>query len=213
MNVCNCLFIIFTLIAAGSQSTNLFITARMLTGVAVAANVLNPAIIGDIFESEKRGSAMSLIMLAPLIGGAIGPVVSGAIAETLGWRMVLVLAAGLALVCEILFLTCFQETYKMTILRRRLKKIQQESGEFEEAQVVTRKRDSALKLWHAITRPFAVLFGSIVLMLLALFAAVSFAYFYVLCISMPDVLQGVYGFTPVQAGSAFIFLSKFLATF
>lgn len=206
MNVCNCLFIIFTLIAAGSQSTNLFITARMLTGVAVAANVLNPAIIGDIFESERRGSAMSLIMLAPLIGGAIGPAISGAIAQTLGWRMVLVMAAGLALVCEILFLTCFRETYKMTILRRRMKKMKQESGEFEDA-TVKRKRDSALELWHAITRPFVVLFGSPVLMLMAVFAAVSFSYFYVLCISLPDILQDVYGFTPVQAGSAFIFFT------
>ncbi|OAL01596.1 MFS general substrate transporter [Phaeosphaeriaceae sp. SRC1lsM3a] len=206
MNACNCLFIIFTLIAAASQTTNLFITARMLTGVAVAANVLNPAIIGDIFESEKRGSAMSLIMLAPLIGGAIGPAISGAIAQTLGWRWVLVMAAGLAFLCEVLFLTCFRETYKMTILRRRMKKIRQESGEFETAKV-TRKRDSVLKLWHAITRPFTVLFGSTVLMLMALFAAVSFSYFYVLCISLPDVLQDVYGFTPVQAGSAFIFFS------
>ena len=79
INGCNILFITFTLMGALSQSTSLLIVARALTGVTVASNVLNPAIIGDMFESDHRGSAMSLLMLAPLIGGAIGPAISGAI--------------------------------------------------------------------------------------------------------------------------------------
>ncbi|KAH5279154.1 hypothetical protein HBI42_019510 [Parastagonospora nodorum] len=212
MHGCNVFFILFTLIAATSQSSKIFIAARMLTGIAVAANVLNPAIIGDMFESEKRGSAMSLIMLAPLIGGAIAPAISGAIAQTLGWRQVMYMAAGLAILCEVLFFTCFQETYKMAILRRRVRKIQQESGEFDVVKV-TSKRESALKIWHSATRPFSVLFGSSVLMLLSLFASIAFSYFYVMCISLPQVLEEEYGFTPAQVGSAFLSMSfgSFLA--
>jgi MFS family permease len=193
--------------SAFCQSTNLFIATRMLTGLAVASNVLNPAIIGDMFESDKRGSAMSLIMLAPLIGGAVGPAISGAIAQTFGWRQVLVIASGCALLCEVLFLTCFRETYKMAILRRRVHRIQQESGEFDHV-TVTSTHENLLKLWHAITRPFAVLFGSAVLMLIALFAAISFSYFYVMCISLPEISQNLYNFTPAQAGSTLLAFSK-----
>jgi MFS family permease len=207
MHGCNIAFIFFTLIAATSRSSKLFIAARMLTGVAVAANVLNPAIIGDMFTSEKRGSAMSLIMLAPLIGGAIAPAIAGAIAQTLGWRQVMYMAAGLAILCEILFLACFRETYKMAILRRRVRKIQQESGEFEDVKI-TRKRESALKIWHSAIRPFSVLFGSSVLMLLSLFASIAFSYFYVMCISLPQVLEEEYGFAPAQVGSSFLSMSK-----
>jgi MFS family permease len=207
MNGCNIAFIIWTMVAATSQSTNVFIAARMLTGLAVATGVLNPAIIGDMFESEKRGSAMSLIMLAPLIGGAISPAISGAIAQTLGWRAILYIASGLAVLCEVLFLTCFRETYKMAVLRRRVKRIQQESGDFENIKV-TSTREDILTLWHAITRPFTVLFGSSVLMLISLFASVSFAYFYVMCLSLPEVLLEVYHFTPAQAGAAFMAFSK-----
>jgi MFS family permease len=206
MNGCNIAFIIWTMLAASSQSTKVFIAARMLTGLAVGTGVLNPAIIGDMFESDKRGSAMSLVMLAPLIGGAISPAISGAIAQTLGWRQILYIASGLAILCEVLFLTCFRETYKMAVLRRRVKRIQQESGEFEDT---TTKHENMLKLWHAITRPFMVLFGSSVLMLISLFAAVSFSYFYVMCISLPEVLQDVYNFTPAQAGFAFMAFSEF----
>lgn len=208
MNGCNIAFISATILAVSSQSSILFIAARMLTGLAVASNVLNPAIIGDMFESEKRGSAMSLIMLAPLIGGAIGPAISGAIAQTMGWRMILVIATGLAVLCELLFLTCFRETYKMAILRRRLKKLRQESGDFEISTKAKRGHENVLKLWGSIARPATVLFGSKVLMLLSLYASVAFSYFYVMSISLPIILQDIYGFNPAQTGSAFISFSK-----
>lgn len=205
VNICNLGFILATVLAVTSQSSKVFIAARMLTGLSVCSNVLNPAIIGDMFESEKRGSAMSLIMLAPLIGGAVGPALTGFIAQTMGWRQILVISAGLAAVCELLFLLCFRETYKMAILQRRLSAAQREIGE----NIKTTGGDSnALKLWHAITRPFAVLFGSGVLLLLSLYASVSFSYFYVLSISLPIILEDIYGFTPAQTGSAFMSFSK-----
>lgn len=71
-NVANCLFIVGIIITALSRDINLLIFSRFLTGCAVATNVLNPAIIGDMFPSETRGAAMSCVALAPLIGGALG---------------------------------------------------------------------------------------------------------------------------------------------
>ncbi|KAF1926826.1 MFS general substrate transporter [Didymella exigua CBS 183.55] len=208
MNGCNIIFIIATLLAAGSKSTHLLIAARWLTGFAVASNVLNPSIIGDIFDSDQRGSAMSLISLAPLIGGAVGPAIAGAIAQTLGWRQVLLMAAGLAVIAEILFLTCFRETYKMAILHSRIARIKRESGEFKSEVAVPRNRnEDLLKIWHALTRPFAVLFGSSVLMALSLQASVSFSFFYVMSISLPSILQETYGFNPAETGAAFIIFS------
>ncbi|KAJ4369912.1 hypothetical protein N0V83_005676 [Neocucurbitaria cava] len=211
MNICNLGFITATILAVSSQNSKLFIVARMLTGVTVASNVLNPAIIGDMFESEERGSAMSLVMLAPLIGGAIGPAISGTIAQTMGWREILIIAIGLAVVCEVLFLTCFRETYKLAILRRRIARMQQESGESRHPSKTKTKHEHVLKLWHSMTRPFAVLFGSSVLMLVSLFASVAFSFFYVISISLPNILKDVYGFTPAQIGSAFMSFSKQLS--
>ncbi|KAF1962991.1 MFS multidrug transporter-like protein [Byssothecium circinans] len=208
MNICNLGFIFFTLLAVSSKSTSLFIVARMLTGVTVASNVLNPAIIGDLFDSDERGSAMSLIMLAPLVGGAVGPAISGAIAQTLGWRWVLLIATGLAVCCEILFLACFRETYKMSILKKRARKLQEQNEGYDEvAKSKNGSGSDVKKLWHAITRPFAVLFGSKVLILLSLFGSVAFSFFYVLSTSLPNILQDFYDFTPAQIGSAFMTFS------
>jgi MFS family permease len=208
MNGCNIGFIAASILAVCSQNSKIFIAARMLTGLTVASNVLNPAIIGDMFESDQRGSAMSLVMLAPLIGGAIGPAISGAIAQTMGWRRILIIGAGLAILCEVLFLICFRETYRMAILRNRAAKSQHKVDEPDDTHEAKSNHASAMKLWHSITRPFAVLFGSSVLMLLSLFASVAFSFFYVISVSLPGILVEKYGFTPAQTGSAFISFSK-----
>lgn len=210
MNVCNVLFISASLLAAFSESTALFIGARALTGAAVASNVLNPAIIGDIFESDQRGSALSLVTLAPLIGGAIGPALGGAIAQTMGWRSVLLIAAALAVACELTFLTCFRETYKMVILKRRIAHIQEDAGDDppEDTGVV-----SSNKMWYAMTRPFTVVFGSGVLLAMSLFGSVLFSYFYVISCTLPGILLERYSFTPAQTGASFICFSKRYSTF
>ncbi|PVI05754.1 MFS general substrate transporter [Periconia macrospinosa] len=207
VNVCNSLFILFTLLAASSANVHLLIISRMLTGLTVTSNVLNPAIIGDMFESEERGSAMSLIMLAPLIGGAIGPAIGGTIAQTLGWRWILFIAAAIATCCEVLFLTCFRETYSTSILKKRARKLSREVDGFEPIIKEKDSQSSFKRLCHAITRPFAVVFGSSVLMLLSVFASISFSYFYVMSISLPVILTDIYKFTPAQTGTAFMSFS------
>lgn len=206
MNGCTTLFVLATVLAATSHSTHALMAFRALTGLAVASNVLNPAIIGDIFESDQRGSAMSLVMLAPLIGGAVGPASGGAIAQTYGWRLVLYISTALAATCEILFLTCFRETYSISILRRRARSSQSDTNGWGSKAKSDHK--DIKKLWHSITRPFAVLFSSNVLILLSLFGSVCFSFFYVIIVTLTDILQDVYGFSTAFVGIAFITTSE-----
>ena len=109
-------------------------------------------------------------MLAPLIGGAVGPAISGAIAQTLGWREVLWIAAGLAAACEVLFLLFFRETYKMAILRRRTARMQEREGHASAKSHQHNDHRDLNKLLSSVSRPFSVLFGSSVLLSLSLFA-------------------------------------------
>ncbi|OTA57683.1 major facilitator superfamily transporter [Hypoxylon sp. EC38] len=208
MNVANVLFILATVLAALSRSTTLFIAARTLTGLAVASNVLNPAIVGDIFASEQRGSAMSLIQLAPLIGGAIGPTISGAIAETMGWRKAMWMSVILATACEVAFLTCFRETYKVPILRRKAARLRRETGNPALRTVFdTENGSKSGKIWGAIVRPFTVLAGSGVLQVLSLFGSIIFTYFYILATTLPEIVETRYNFSPAAAGLAMISFS------
>lgn len=207
MNTCNMLFIACLLFAARCEHTVPFLAARALNGAAVTTNVLCPAIVGDMFESDKRGAPLSIVTLAPMIGGAVGPAIGGMIAQSIGWRYVLLIAAALYVVCEIVFLLCFRETYKMVILKNRVIHMRQESGQGHHSSETCRKAAND-KLWAAITRPFAVLFGSGVLLSLSLFGAFVFSFFYVIGTTLPDILEEIYGFTPAETGSAFLAFSK-----
>jgi MFS family permease len=210
MNGANLLFIFATALAALSQSTPLFIAARALTGLSVASNVLSPAIVGDIFPSEQRGRAIGIIALAPLIGGSLGPAIAGAIAETLGWRRVLWLSAALALACELLFLTCFRETYKIAILRRRAARLRKETGNPRLRTIFDLQdgKSSLHKIWDCAFRPMTVFFGSSVLQALSLHGAVMFTFYYIYSTTLPDILQQLYDLSPAQIGLAFVSFSK-----
>lgn len=212
INAANILFISATAMAALCQSTPLFIAARCLTGVAVASNVLNPAIVGDIFVSDQRGSAMSSIMLAPLIGGAIGPAIAGAIAQSLGWRQVLWMSVVLASVAEVLFLTCFRETYKVPILRRKAARLRHETGNLNLRTAFdigeNKNHSTSRKFWESILRPLVVFADSTVLQLLSVYGSLTFSYFYIMSTTLPDILQDIYHLSPALTGSSFVCFSK-----
>ncbi|KAE9992309.1 hypothetical protein Vi05172_g12231 [Venturia inaequalis] len=203
-NAANVLFILWTLVAASSQTSWLFIFSRFLTGCAVASNVLNPAIIGDMLPPEQRGTAMATLMLAPLLGGAVGPALAGLVAETIGWRRILWLGAGIACLCELAFLLALRETYKIAILRSRLKRERRASH----VSILDPEKESAtVTIWRSIKRPATVFADSLVLQILSLYGCLVFSFFYIMATTLPPVLESKYGFSPASTGSAFLSFS------
>lgn len=210
MNVANVLFIAFTALSALSPTTTVLIVARALTGAAVASNVLSPAIVGDLFPSEQRGAAMSLIQLAPLTGGAIGPAIAGAISQSAGWRMGIWLSVSLAVILEVLFLTLFRETYKIPILQRKAARLRKETGnsELRSAFDIKEGKHSWSVLWDSAMRPMTVIKSSFVLQILSFYGSFLFSFFYIMSTTLPAILQDLYSFTPAETGLAFIVFSK-----
>ncbi|OAQ91640.1 MFS multidrug transporter [Purpureocillium lilacinum] len=214
----NALFILATLLAALSRSTGALVAARALTGAAVSSNVLYPPIVGDVFPPEQRGRALSVFMFATLLGGTLGPAFGGAAAEGMpmlgGWRAVLWASLALATLCEGLALVFFRETYAVAILRRRAaarrlggrdKALLPGPSSVGETSLGTKEEGSAAGFHvSSITRPFAVLFGSGVLASLAVFGSVIFSYFYVVSVTLPTILDEIYGLSPAAIGSSFL---------
>ncbi|KAK4149922.1 putative transporter [Chaetomidium leptoderma] len=229
MNAANVLFITSTALAALSPSMAVFVASRALTGMAVASNVLGPAIIGDIFAPEHRGTALSLVGILPLLGGTVGPVVSGAVAQSWGWRAVLRVCVVLAAVCAAVFFAYFRETYGPVILRRVGRRTEAKLGATKKhgggdgggygtvpTATATATKDHAdheggavgdtqsVGMLASIARPASVLFGSSVIACLALFGSSVFAHFYILATTLPGILQERYGLSPAATGSAFL---------
>ncbi|CAG8978288.1 hypothetical protein HYALB_00010287 [Hymenoscyphus albidus] len=210
-NIANILFIIATALSATASSSKTLIFARFLTGCATASNVLNPSIIADIFPVEEQGKGMSLVMLAPLLGGAIGPALSGAIAERFGWRIVLWGSAVVAIICELFFFFLFRETYKVPILQRRAARLRKETGNANWKCAWEGDSDASSSgwriLWTSVKRPLSVLRSSVVLQIMSFYGGLTFSSFYILATTLPRILSRVYGFSPALVGSSFLCFS------
>ena len=67
----------------------MLITFRFLAGLGGSAPLsIGGGVIGDLFDAEHRGQAISIYSLAPLIGPVVGPIAGAWIAERSTWRWV-----------------------------------------------------------------------------------------------------------------------------
>lgn len=88
-NVCNVFFIVFSAGCALSQNMSMLLAFRFLGGFAgVATITCGSGTVTDIMPTEKRGGAMALWALGPILGPIIGPVCGGFLIEAAGWRWV-----------------------------------------------------------------------------------------------------------------------------
>lgn len=60
-----------------STGIGMVVAFRALTGLTVASQSLNPAIVGDMFVQEERGRPMAMMEVAPFIGVIAGPILGG----------------------------------------------------------------------------------------------------------------------------------------
>lgn len=194
--IMNTMFLVTTLFVALSPTTELLITSRALTGISVACNVLNPAIIGDMFIPEERGTAISIIMFIPLTGGTVGPVLSGIVLEKVGWRTLIWISVVMAAICQLLFCIFLRETYQVQILRRRVAGLNPKPWGHE--------KEDLTGLRESIMRPVIVLLNSGVLVAVVLFGSFIFSHFYVVSTSLPGILKEIYGLSPSETGLVFI---------
>lgn len=74
-NVCNLLYVIFTIACAVAPEIGSLIVFRFLAGCAGSSPLtLGAGSIADMYIQEHRGSAMSAWALGPIIGPVVGPV-------------------------------------------------------------------------------------------------------------------------------------------
>lgn len=74
-NVCNVLYVVFTVACAVAPDMASLIVFRLFAGIAGSSPLtIGAGSISDMIRQEKRGGAMAAWALGPLLGPVIGPV-------------------------------------------------------------------------------------------------------------------------------------------
>jgi hypothetical protein len=150
--------------------------------------VIVGGILADVWDSYRRGQAMSMFSATTFLGPTLGrwhlnailtsgPFIAGFLSMTgpEGWRWlfwVLFTFGGLSTI--VLYFT-LPETYAPILLRGKARKVRAETGDPLVYAAIEREDQRILKLLKiTLCRPFQLLFGDIIIFLVCLY--LSFCY-------------------------------------
>ncbi|OGM39470.1 MFS multidrug transporter [Aspergillus bombycis] len=200
----NALFMIAAIVCGSSVNISMLIVSRLIMGIASSVPVtVGGGFVADMIPMEKRGTAMTIWTVGPLLGFVIGPIFGGYMVENVGWRWTVWLEAILGGVVVIASLIFLRETYAPTILRRKAMSLQKATGQHYHTKFDS-ERTAGQMLLASLTRPIKFLFLSPIVLIVSLYSAVTYSYMYILFTTFTDVFENVYGFSPGQAGLGYL---------
>ena len=195
----NILFIVFAVASALSTSLGMLVAFRLLNGLVCSSLTLGPAIVGDMFKQEQRGSAMALLYIGPLVGPVTAPIIGGFLAKAKGWRWTFWLIAIAVAAVQIPTFLCMRETYRPRILRKKIVELQQLNNDAHSKRGVFKR---------AIIRPIRFLLFSPVVSSLSFFTAVGYGLQYLVMTTLAHLFQTSYGFSESSTGLTYLGLGE-----
>ncbi|KAL5466544.1 hypothetical protein PMIN06_000142 [Paraphaeosphaeria minitans] len=171
-NICNILFLIFSIACAVANSLGALVAFRFFAGVAASCAItISSGTVTDLYPVEKRGKAMTSMILGPLFGPAVGPVAGGYLAEAKGWRWTFWLITILASAACIISFIFNRETYSYVLLKRKTVSLKKETGNTELRSALDIGRTPRQLFKTSIVRPIRMLYLSPINFLMSLVMA------------------------------------------
>ncbi|KAG2128300.1 multidrug resistance protein 4 [Suillus bovinus] len=206
----NLFFLAFNLGCALSTNTTSLIVFRFLAGLAGSAPVAcGPGVISDLFLERERASAMALY------SPAIGPVMGGFMAESVGVQYVFYVIAAISGAAAILGIPLMRETYAPLISHRlNTRALNAEKTCVGYPDLAAHHRDKWAYLWVNLKRPVILLTHSFICFILSLMYGIYFLLFTTFLDLFANVYHfsiGIGGLTYIGVGFGFVVATVFSA--
>lgn len=191
-------YMIFTLMSAFAPDFATHLVGRLLSGISIASGLSNaPAVLTDMWDDMERGNAVVLYSLMVWAGPSVGPVISGFLDISKGWRWGFYITLWFGGLATILLPT-LPETNARAILARRASDIRRMKIKgFED--VIAEGETSTLPIKTiyktALTRPW-VLFFDPISFFCCFYLCFVFTLQYMLFCIYPIVFQDIRGWKP-----------------
>ncbi|KAI1078848.1 MFS general substrate transporter [Whalleya microplaca] len=205
--ISSCFYILWNTVAGFSQTRGLMIASRVLSGIGASAEfAVSSPVLSDTWIPSERGKSFAISTFIPLLGPALGPIIGGAVSQTIGWRWtfwILSIYDGLLVLIAI---PVFQETYDVILLHRKAVKLRKATGKPYYTETHDASETLSSKLFLSLTRPFRLLVTQPTLQVVALFLAYNFGILYIVLSTFASLWIERYGQSVSDSGLHYIAL-------
>lgn len=178
--------------SALSVNIPMLIAFRFLTGCFLSILTLGPAIVGDLFQMEQTGRSMAVVMGTQMIADFISPIAGAYIAQSLGWRWSIWLAAIVLGFFSFLLLAVLRETYTVVILRRKAERLQDERADDKKYRSKHQARVDASTMLESAIKPMQILAQSPILILTTSYMAITYALVSLILATLTENMESTY---------------------
>ncbi|KAM3538740.1 hypothetical protein ARSEF1564_008346 [Beauveria bassiana] len=204
-------FLLGTLGCALTASYAGMLVSRFVTGMGASVfATLTGGIVSDVFDRHHRNTPMALYSLMIMVGTGLGPLVSGSMVDSLGWRWIFYLQMIMIAVTSAVILVLYQETRGNVILARLCHELNKKMAENDEtcqlrfhSDVVQEKLDMGI-IYRSFVFPLRLLISEPVVLCFSLWVSFAWAILYMQFNSIGIVFRSVYEFSSRQVGLVYV---------
>ncbi|KAH7384018.1 major facilitator superfamily domain-containing protein [Phaeosphaeria sp. MPI-PUGE-AT-0046c] len=191
LHASNVWFLVWNIVCGFATTKQTLIAARFLAGFGASSiYALAGAVLTDVWRPEQRGRSLSMYLLIPLLGAAVGPIIGGFMAFRTTWRWMFWSTSIFQAVMILVSFTAFHETYAPVILNRRAAKIRKETGDaryYTEHERAMADKSVVFLLHRALSRPLRLLIFHPIIQINALLSAFEYGILYIVLASFADL--------------------------
>ncbi|KAI1127720.1 major facilitator superfamily domain-containing protein [Nemania abortiva] len=192
LQLVNLIYLFFNLGCGLARTKGELIAFRFLAGLGGSAPLaIGGGVLGDLFNAEDRGKALSIYSLAPLLGPAIGPIAGAFIAQNTTWRWAFYATTIADAVIQGAGLFFLKETYVPVLLIWKKKRLIKETGNTAlHTPYDNPDRTVAKTLRIALERPFRMITTQVIVQALAVYMLYVYGLIYIVLTSFPTLWSG-----------------------
>lgn len=192
-----------------SQNLESMLVSRFVAGNGAAVYAtLTGGVVGDIFRKEDRNTPMALYSLSIMIGTGLGPLVSGSVVDSIGWRWIFYLQLVLVGFTTLYLTLFFRETRSNVLLQQYCRalndnRITNRSGRTVEFNATEAVEFNIMVIWRAFAMPLRLLITEPVIFWFSMWVSFAWAVLYMQFTSVGIVFRSVYNFNSAQVGAVY----------
>ncbi|EGX94298.1 MFS multidrug transporter [Cordyceps militaris CM01] len=203
--ICACYYIVWNTAAGFSKSPGVLILCRVMSGIGASAEfAVSSPVLADIWRPEQRGKSYAISTFLPLLGPALGPIIGGAVTQTIGWRWIFYILSIYDGILVVIGFFLLPETFKVILLERKAKKLSKETGKAYYTSESHEKLSSRLAV--SLTRPFRLLFTHPTIQLMGVLLAYNFGLLYLVLATFATLWIDRYRQSKLMSGLHYIAL-------